>query len=445
MAIPNTPDAAPGGATGRRRWRPRTRRGIILWLAGAVIVAVAVAAGLLAGPAGPAPASSHGLSAAPAGGAAFAADDDYLSAVSCASARFCAAVGSYTHAGRSQVLAESWNGARWSLAGTPALPGTSQLAGVSCASARLCLAVGSRRASGAAAGQVLAESWNGRRWSLLPAPAAAPGETAALTAVSCPSAGFCAAIGQQRAAGQPATALLLTWTAGKWAAAAAPGLPPGMSYALSALSCASPRSCMTAGAATTAAAAKAGSTAKPATTAKALALAWDGSRWQVTPAPDPGGKKAGVPDALSCVSASSCTAVARYVDGGAYQPLAETWDGSRWTVTPGPAAGATDLLFAVSCTASQACAAVGWWHGAKTTPGIHTLAGIRGPGGWTVRPSPDTAPADTDALFGVSCTGPRYCAAVGYYEHGPRNHVLSRTLIQTWNGRQWTMLPSPNK
>jgi hypothetical protein len=91
-----------------------------------------------------------------------------LTGVSCASPTSCIAVGNHgANGGPTALLAETWDGSRWSVPATPSPTGASNLAGVSCASATACTAVGS------AGGATLVEHWNGIDWSVQPSPAAA--------------------------------------------------------------------------------------------------------------------------------------------------------------------------------------------------------------------------------------------------------------------------------
>jgi hypothetical protein len=97
-----------------------------------------------------------------------------LASVSCASPRFCEAVGSYTNtAGLFVTLAEAWNGTSWRTQPTPSPAGGSNLlfTGVSCTSSSFCEAVGSYIVHGGAARAGLAEQWNGRTWTVQPVPA----------------------------------------------------------------------------------------------------------------------------------------------------------------------------------------------------------------------------------------------------------------------------------
>ena len=132
------------------------------------------------------------VQAAPLPAGAIAADLD--GGVSCPSVTECTAVGSWT--GPSQTggpLVESWNGIKWQVQPTPALPAGAYnpfFAGVSCTSAMHCTAVG-----GYLNGNVeesLVERWDGTSWTIQAD--AAPAGTA-MDSVSCTSSASCTAVG----------------------------------------------------------------------------------------------------------------------------------------------------------------------------------------------------------------------------------------------------------
>src|SRR5207245_8482353 len=85
-----------------------------------------------------------------------------LAGTSCISSTSCEAVGLHlTAAGAEVTLAEVWNGTSWSVQPTPNPSGAlgSSLSAVSCASATACIAVGSYFTS--TSRDTLAEVWNG--------------------------------------------------------------------------------------------------------------------------------------------------------------------------------------------------------------------------------------------------------------------------------------------
>jgi len=60
--------------------------------------------------------------------------------------------------------------------------------------------------------------------------------------------------------------------------------------------------------------------------------------------------------------------------------------------------------------------------------------------GWHVVPSPNAGTATSDNfLQGVSCAAAAACTAVGEYSAGGRDV----TLAEAWNGRAWSVVPSP--
>jgi hypothetical protein len=116
-------------------------------------------------------------------------DSGEFNDVSCTSATFCMAVGfAFSSPDTYRTLAETWNGAAWSIQATPT-PGTGgHLDGVSCTSPTNCIAGG---LSGL--GQ-LAEQWNGSAWTVMPLTELSHAD---LSGISCTQATSCMAVGFQ--------------------------------------------------------------------------------------------------------------------------------------------------------------------------------------------------------------------------------------------------------
>ena len=113
------------------------------------------------------PLASIAVTASPAASATTSPAAAYrsnLASVSCSSASWCMAVGSWSPSqqGPSRTLAEAWNGTSWQLLITPDPAGTaaSSLTSVSCTSAARCMAVGDHGTG------TFAETWNGTSWEL---------------------------------------------------------------------------------------------------------------------------------------------------------------------------------------------------------------------------------------------------------------------------------------
>jgi hypothetical protein len=148
-------------------------------------------------------------------------------------------------------------------------------------------------------------------------------------------------------------------------------------------------------------------------------------------------------DSVSCSSPSSCAAVGSATDvtGTKEHALVETLRRGTWTVTPSPDThSALNSLAGVSCPSSTSCVAVGY---AGTPDSQRTLVENLSRGQWQISPSPVAHPPFVvNFLNAVSCISPTHCVAAGFAA-GPTG-MESRTLIETLNGRVWKLTPSPN-
>jgi hypothetical protein len=95
-----------------------------------------------------------------------------------------------------------------------------------------------------------------------------------------------------------------------------------------------------------------------------------------------------------------------------------TWarvSGRQRTPTPPPSGAPGSSLLGVSCTAATACAAVGYYNGneyPEVTGDTQIVERWNGTT-WSTQ-LPATVPgAGISGLFGVSCTSPTACTAVG--------------------------------
>jgi hypothetical protein len=322
-----------------------------------------------------------------------------LAGVSCVSATACAAVGWYGN----KTLAESWNGTTWSVAPAPRHAGN--LNGVSCVSASACVAVGE------SAGKTLAESWNGTTWSVVPTPN--PSADDQLSAVSCVSASACTAVGY--GPGTTSQPLVESWNGTAWSVVPSPSPGPGQSR-LSAVSCVSASAC----------------TAVGESGYKTLAESWNGTAWSVVPTLNPGSDSNELLG-VSCVSASACTAVGydAHAGGALVRALEESWNGTAWSLVPTPHLAARGGGFnQVSCVSASACTAVGY----RTTSefGDRTLAESWDGSKWSVVRTPNKASGyQGNYLTGVSCVPAGSCTAAGYYTTLPDGYDGAKTLVET--------------
>jgi hypothetical protein len=175
---------------------------------------------------------------------------------------------------------------------------------------------------------------------------------------------------------------------------------------------------------------------------EALVESWNGRAWSVVPTPALENTASSL-TGVSCLSANRCTAVGHYwhiFPGGPalLRTLIETWNGNVWSVAPSPNAPHDDSLAHISCLSASFCVAVGaaYNSGSPHKTLVESWNGTE----WSVAQSP--SPALFDELRGVSCVSIKFCVAVGNEYSGGAGP--SHALVEGWNGKQWSAVPSPS-
>ena len=261
-----------------------------------------------------------------------------IAGVSCTSSTACMAAGYAYSAKTVQLLGEGWNGRTWSIQpdSTPAVPGEPYR--ISCTWAKDCIAVGERNS-----GATLAEHWNGRRWS-----AEATKHTGELDGVACPATGNCTAVGWNTAE----KALAAHWNGKAWSDES-PVNPQPATF-LEDVSCPATTACIAVG--------TAGTDSGTALVTAPLAEEWTGGSWTALTVPDPGASGDLVElNSVSCISATNCMAVGDDQNAAvtADTTVAAQWDGTTWTIVATPSPATFSALLSVSCTSATFCSAVG--------------------------------------------------------------------------------------
>jgi hypothetical protein len=207
-----------------------------------------------------------------------------------------------------------------------------------------------------------------------------------------------------------------------------PSPDPGESNSLDSVSCVSPTDCVAVGSQYI---------AQVNLGIQTLAESWNGSVWSVMPTPTLAGPANNILVSVSCSSANSCTSVG-YSKGEQsmtgkpiYTALIESWNGSTWSVDRNPKGINHGQLESVSCVSSTECKAAGFFRSHDTL--IASWNGRM----WSIEPTPSNG---TDRLSGISCTSSKSCTAVGQVNESP----YVQTLIESWNGKDWQITPSPN-
>jgi hypothetical protein len=265
----------------------------------------------------------------------------------------------------------------WGL--TASLPHGSEAAnGISCTASTACTSVGSHRDITAAAAGAFAERWNGTSWAVQTTPSPTGASESRLQAVSCASSTACTAVG---------------------------------SYV--------ERSGVT----------------------RTLAERWNGTTWSVQISADPVGARSSVLNGVACASTSACTAVGSYVDSsGVTRTLAESWNGTTWSLLSPNAPGRSSQFLGVACPEAESCVAVGdYVEASGTTKSLverHTLLTA-----WETQTSVDPSGSTSTSLKGISCVRASDCTAVGTYTE---RSGVGKTLAEHWSGRAWSTLTTPN-
>jgi len=346
-----------------------------------------------------------------------------------------------------------------------AMPG--ELHGASCISASDCVAVGDHFSREGGIGEALIERWNGATWSVVPSPSPAhfPHSGAELDGVTCVSANDCLAVGWYLYSHSQNGELpfSLRWNGSKWSQVNAPRPTGAFSTSLSAVSCAGATDCWASGVSDT----------------NTLTEHWNGSKWAIVPSPSPNPQNGSLLSGMACPAAGECWSVGRTAPSSGIGSLTERWNGTKWMAVPTPSS--TDgQLAADACSTGTACLAVGnddsdlalgqLWNGSKwltekpvrpggvtrsafeavscpgpacvavgndVTAGSPVVSLAEGWNGtkWTVQPTPNPGGATFTFLQGVACTSGSNCWAAG--EWG--SPAGSRTLIEHWNGRAWSI------
>jgi hypothetical protein len=375
-----------------------------------------------------------GLEAVLPPGAAVADQLVDLNSVSCSSAGNCSAVGTYYDSSGAEGLLLTETAGNWAAGIEATLPANAAVANqqvrlnsVSCTSAGNCIAVGSYSDGSDAQALLLAQTagnWENGVEAALPANAAATGQAAGLSSVSCGSAGNCSAVGGYQDNSGNGPGLLLTETAGTWGTGVEASLPPNAATTqqfvdLTSVSCASPGNCGAVG------------TYNTTRSDDAVLLTETGGTW--TP-----GVKAALPangavddqvdvNAVSCASATSCGAVGDYVDraenirGLLLTRTADGWSRGREAGLPGNATTTAPNqlggLWAVSCASAGNCSAVGSYSdksGRFEGLMVNETAGSWRSGVEAVMER--HRPYVAGRLLSVSCSSAQYCTAVGGFE-----------------------------
>ena len=332
-------------------------------------------------------------------------------AVSCPTATFCAAVGSWKDSSKVyETLAETWDaraaapGSTWRITPSPSLAGDGDrpLDAIDCLSSKFCLAVGSQ-VSASAVHLPLAETWNGTSWSLDTPLVPSGSKVTGFDGVSCTSTTHCVVVGDYKnSSGR--YSLIETLNGSTWTINSSKSPTGSLFVTLYSVSCATTTSCMAVGVYDD---------------NQDIQYSWSeqlsGTTWTERSMPTTGFYDN--IDAVTCLSGMFCVAAGYFAPNDTYDnPLVEVWNGTSWGLNYVPAPGWASALDGIDCFTTAYCIGAGDVQPAKASqdrrPFIVTLQSSL----WTQATVPAPSGATSEALEGISCSSSTpTCTGVGWY------------------------------
>ena len=167
---------------------------------------------------------------------------------------------------------------------------------------------------------------------------------------------------------------------------------------------------------------------------------WNGTRWSLFPGPKFGKRDRAKVFAMTSSSANDVWAIGSLVKFGTglVSPLFEHWNGTAWTATTGEASNG--FLFGASADAANDAWAVGF----NGSDSITTSAMHWDGSNWKRVATPNVGEG-TNKLNAVLALAPNDVWAVGFSTPGaPPKQAATVTLIEHFDGTSWAVVPSPN-
>jgi hypothetical protein len=171
-------------------------------------------------------------------------------------------------------------------------------------------------------------------------------------------------------------------------------------------------------------------------------LQWDGTEWSVFPGPNLGKGNQPSIKAMTSTSANDVWAIGSLLadDGEALFFLFEHWNGTTWTATTALSGDA--FLLGASADATNDAWAVGF-NGPENDNSF-TLALHYDGTSWEVSPTASIG-AGANQLNGVLALAPSDVWAVGFSTSvAPPQEAPTKNLIEHFDGTSWSIVPSPN-
>ena len=166
------------------------------------------------------------------------------------------------------------------------------------------------------------------------------------------------------------------------------------------------------------------------------AAAPNSATWHQVASPNEGSEGGGSLRSVAAISNKDIWSVGQYYtvinNESVPQTLAEHWNGTKWSVVSTPDPSSTESwLNGVAAASSDDVWAVGWYQ--DSSGAFYTLIEHWDGTQWSVIPSPNVGGS---GLLGVTAISSDDVWAVGDDDAG--------SLVEHWNGSQWSIVPSAN-
>ena len=175
-------------------------------------------------------------------------------------------------------------------------------------------------------------------------------------------------------------------------------------------------------------------------------LRWTGKQWTETEAPLPAGAPTSHPGpagvtSVSCPSASRCLAGGYYEGKTGNDAMLLSWSGRNWTAAQAPLPANANQnpdarVTGMACPSTTTCFAVGAYSGNNNEYGLLLHWSA---GKWTAATAPTPAGSPAVVLSGVSCPSTTLCFAAGEAGSGAQ----TMPLILRWSGGKWAVVKVP--
>jgi hypothetical protein len=167
---------------------------------------------------------------------------------------------------------------------------------------------------------------------------------------------------------------------------------------------------------------------------------WNGTKWSLFPGPKFGKKDQADVFAMTASSANDVWAIGSLINRGTglVSPLFEHWNGTAWTATT--VESSNQFLFGASADAANDAWAVGF----TGSDNIETSAMHWDGANWKSVATPNVGEG-TNKLNAVLALAPNDVWAVGFSAPvAPPQQAATLTLIEHFDGTSWMVVPSPN-